>query len=354
MTTVTAIIVNWNGAEDTIACVESLRQISTPGCDLSIVVTDNASSDGSFAVIAQALTRQGYASASLPVPSAIDDRVAHAVRYVTPGDNRPDVTLVAARENFGFAGGNNIGVKMRCADGRSDYFWFLNSDTQVDRSALSALLAKMAREPAVGICGSTLIYASDRSTVQSYGGAHYSFRTGRAWSPGAGCRHDPAITDDWAEQRINYVSGAAMFVRAELLDAVGLMCEDYFLYNEEIDLAVRARGRFSLGVSTRSIVYHKVGASIGTEGAAESASRLSTFYQTRSKLLFAGKHSRRFYPMVWLTLLARAAKFLRVASRRAEAAVIIQVLAGRRSVDPRWFSERRKQDAEARPVGVGL
>lgn len=343
MTTVTAIIVNWNGAADTIACLESLRQVSTPDCDLSVVVTDNASSDGSFATIGQALTHQGYRAEPLAVPSNLSHRVTRGVRYV-PGYGGPDVTLVEAVDNLGFAGGNNVGVAMRGAAGRSDYFWFLNSDTLVDHAALSVLVAKMAAEPAVGMCGSTLIHASDRTTVQSYGGSCYSLRTGRAWAPGDGCRYDPGVTDEWAERRINYVSGAAMFVRGALLDAVGPMCEDYFLYNEEIDWAVRMRRRFHLGVATGSIVYHKVGASIGTEGSAASASRLATFYQTRSKLMFAAKHSKRFYPTVWLTLLARAAKFMRVASRRAEAAVILQVLAGRRSVDPRWFAERRQQE----------
>ena len=351
MTTVTAIIVNWNGAADTIACLESLQQVSRPGCDLSVVITDNASSDGSFAAIGQALTQRGYRAEPLAVPSDLSGRVSRGVRHV-PGDDGPDITLVQTTDNLGFAGGNNVGVAMRAAAGRSDYFWFLNSDTLVDHAALSALLAKMAAEPAVGMCGSTLIHASDRKTVQSYGGSCYSLRTGRAWAPGDGCRYDPGVTDEWAERRINYVSGAAMFVRAAVLDAVGPMCEDYFLYNEEINWAVRTRGRFRLGVATNSIVYHKVGASIGTEGAAASASRLATFYQTRSKLLFAAKHGKRFYPTVWLTLLARAAKFMRVASRRAEAVVILQVLAGRRSVDPLWFAERRQQEQAPTPVKV--
>ena len=130
MTTVTAIIVNWNGAADTIACLESLQQVSRPGCDLSVVITDNASSDGSFAAIGQALTQRGYRAEPLAVPSDLSGRVSRGVRHV-PGDDGPDITLVQTTDNLGFAGGNNVGVAMRAAAGRSDYFWFLNSDTLV-------------------------------------------------------------------------------------------------------------------------------------------------------------------------------------------------------------------------------
>lgn len=340
--TVTAVIVNWNGFADTIKCMEALQGVERPACDLSIVVTDNASLDGSVAAISNSLQRQGYVSAQIAIPPQQAARVSRASKHVSPGPDLPNVTLISSTENFGFAGGNNIGVELSRQDRASDYFWLLNSDTQVDRHALVPLLEKMSRHPRIGVCGSTLLHASDRRTVQAYGGARYSLRTGRAWSAGAGSLFDAAVSDEWAEQRINYVEGAAMFVRAEFLSEIGLMCEDYFLYNEEIDLLHRSRGKFDLGVATKSIVYHKVGASIGTESASQAASRLSTFYQTRSKLLFAARHSPLFFPTVWLALLARGTKYFLSSPNRANAKVIFEVLAGRRAVDPRWFSERHR------------
>ncbi len=343
MAKVTVVIVNWNGAEDTINCIGSLQRMATGGSDLSIVVTDNASSDDSFATLKAFVKGQGYRSTSLELPAEQAGRISEVAAYVSDDALRPTITLAAAVENGGFAAGNNIGVELGRAVGTPEYFWFLNSDTEVDSGALPFLLDKMARHPDIGMCGSTLVHASDRTTVQAYGGARYSMRTGRAWSAGEGQPYSEAASDEWAEQRINYVSGAAMLVRAELLTQVGLMSEDYFLYNEEIDLSCRSAGKFRLGVATKSIVYHRVGASIGTEGSTQAASRLSTFYQTRSKLLFAARHSRRFYPLVWLTLFARAVKFFRRPSRRAEAKVILGVLAGRRKVDQRWFSERRRE-----------
>jgi GT2 family glycosyltransferase len=223
------------------------------------------------------------------------------------------------------------------------YFWFLNNDTEVAGNALLPLIAKMTSNPKIGICGSSILYASDRQTVQAYGGAYYSLRTGRGWAFGMGTRYDPKVSDHLAEAQINFVSGAAMFVRATSLAEIGSMCEDYFLYNEEIDLAKRGEGIFTLGVATSSIVYHMVGASIGSEKGEGVGSRLATFYQARSKLLFAKKHTLRYLLLVWLVMLARAFKFTSSPLTRGNALVLLSVLAGRRKVDARWFTERSRE-----------
>jgi GT2 family glycosyltransferase len=350
MTRVAVVIVNWNGARDTIDCVRSIQQMETGGAQLTIVITDNDSSDDSVASLDTFLRTQGTACPVDP-PRALTDKVRRIVRYGSD-DEQTSMFLVEAKTNGGFAVGNNIGVDASQLAGTPDFVWFLNSDTQADRDALLHLLAKMDANPDIGMCGSTLIHASDKRTVQSYGGSYYSLRTGRGWSPFAGQPYDPDIPDEQVERQINYVSGAAMFVRRTMLDQIGSMSEKYFLYNEEIDLSCRAAGRFRIGVAVRSVIFHQVGASIGTEGSTTSASRLSTFYQTRSKLLFAATHTRLSYPLVWLTLLARALKFYRMPTRRAEAWVIVQVLAGRRTVDPQWFTERRMESqkvSEERP-----
>lgn len=341
MTKVTVVIVNWNGAQNTINCIRSLQAMEAEACELSIVVTDNGSTDGSYVDLTSFLLDSGYVALPCETPANLKQRIKGAASY-TPAEARfPTVTLIAATKNNGFAAGNNVAIELSSKFQAPDFFWFLNNDTVVDRNALSALLHKMNFDPNLGICGSTLLYESDRRTVQAYGGALYSMYTGRAWAPGAGLNYDPAVTDEWAEQRVNYVAGAAMLVRASLFEEIGLMSEDYFLYNEEIDLALRASDRFRLGVATKSIVYHRVGASIGTEGPSVAASRLAAFYQARSKLLFASRHTRRFYPLVWLALAARGIKCLVNPRRTREAVVILQVLFGRRGVDPSWFDERQ-------------
>ena len=87
-----------------------------------------------------------------------------------------------------------------------------------------------------------------------------------------------------------------------------------------------------------------VGASIGSEKGEGVGSRLATFYQARSKLLFAKKHTPQYLPMVWIVLFARAVKFTTSPLTRRNAVVILSVLFGRRQVDARWFAERTKNN----------
>lgn len=335
-----AIIVNWNGGQETIECLRSLLTLNCVSSHLSVAVVDNDSSDDSTEKIFGFLVSQGYKSSLFVVSGGNSRRIKNATEFTPPLASQPLIYLIRACENYGFAAANNIGVELIREKGNPTYLWFLNNDTEVDKDALAPLVGKMTMHPDIGICGSSILYASDRQTVQAYGGAYYSLRTGRGWAFGMGTRYDPEVTDQEVEANINFVSGAAMFVRATAWNAIGPMCEDYFLYNEEIDMATRGRGTFLLGVATNSIVYHMVGASIGSEKGEGVGSRLAAFYQARSKLLFARKHTLRYLPLVWLVLLARALKFAASSPTRRNAAVILSVLAGRRKVDARWFSER--------------
>ena len=91
---------------------------------------------------------------------------------------------------------------------------------------------------------------------------------------------------------MNYVEGASMLVTRQFLEEIGIMCEDYFLYFEEADWAIRAEGRFKLAYAPESIVYHKVGGSIGTSSNPAKKSYTCDYFNIRNRLLF----TRRFYP----------------------------------------------------------
>ena len=90
-----------------------------------------------------------------------------------------------------------------------------------------------------------------------------------------------------------------MFVRREFIAAVGFMAEDYFLYWEELDWATRGRPAFTLGYAAKSLVYHKVGASIGTSDSG-AGSPLSEYYMARGRLKYCLRYSRISVPFVLL------------------------------------------------------
>ncbi|ADI15956.1 glycosyltransferase family 2 protein [Truepera radiovictrix] len=254
------VLVNWNGWRDTDACLASLKALDYPNA--RVVVVDNASTDGSVAELQR---------------------------------RHPDLTLLPSGANLGFAGGNNVGLRYALEQG-ADYVWLLNNDTLVEPDALTHLVARAQAGAAglpVGLCGSTLIYESRRDTVQALGGARYN----RWWGTVAHIgRHRPRelpIDAAAVERQLDYLIGASMLVSRPFLETIGLMQEDYFLYFEELDWAVRARGRFALAYAPQSVVYHKEGASIGGNDRARAA---KSFTADRYALQNRVRFTRRFYP----------------------------------------------------------
>ncbi|MFN3394427.1 MAG: glycosyltransferase family 2 protein, partial [Candidatus Thermochlorobacter sp.] len=99
---------------------------------------------------------------------------------------------------------------------------------------------------------------------------------------------------------MDYVMGASMLVSKAFLETVGLMSEEYFLYFEELDWAMRAHGRFKLGYAEKSVVYQKSGQSVGNTPRKWSA--LSVFYSTCSRIKFVRKFYPQFLPLLYLRL----------------------------------------------------
>lgn len=288
---VTIILVNWNGWKDTIECLESLLLLKHP--HFRIVVCDNGSSDDSLQQIRNWAGR-------------------HDVHYVEYQRAEAEIggflavdsvlTLIHNDENLGFAGGNNVGLRYAMARDTTDFYWLLNNDTVVEPDALNHLVARMKQQPDIGMCGSTVLFYHNRSRIQALGGGHYCRWIGLPWHYGCFVTWGREINQVRAEAWMNYVEGASMLVSRQLLDEVGLLCEDYFLYFEEADWAIRAKGRFRLGYAQESIVYHKVGGSIGTSSNPAKMSFTSDHFNIRNRLLF----TRRFYPAalptVWMVV----------------------------------------------------
>jgi GT2 family glycosyltransferase len=272
------IILNFNGWQDTLECLHSLKTLNYS--NYKIIIVDNASSNDSVIMI-----RQSF----------------------------PQHVLIVNEYNLGFAGGNNIGIKQAMAQ-QADYIWILNNDTIVDSKALSALIEKMEANKALGMCGSTLVYYHDRNLLQARAGGSYHKWTGATFHLG---KHEDAqhSTDEAAiETRLDYIVGASILVRNELIAKIGLMEEKYFLYYEDVDWGLRAKQMMKLGYATKSIVYHKEGSSIGTTQSKQSDERRfrSEYYSVRSRLLL----TRTFYPYalpsvyasLWLRLVIRATR----------------------------------------------
>jgi GT2 family glycosyltransferase len=278
------ILVNWKRAIDTCNCVISLEQIAD--VDWYAVICENGSPDNSTLELQKFLTER-YTERVRP-----NTELKILDYYDANNLETPRITLVLSPSNLGFAGGNNLAYRHAFASAESEFVWFLNNDTEVKPDALSQMIERMRQDPSIGICGSTIIYAHDKKTVQAFGGAVYYPWAGLIRELGHGKTWPCPVDADEVEVQMRYVSGASMLVSSKFLDQVGLMCEDYFVYYEEIDWTERARRKgFRLGYAPQAIVYHKEGASLGS-GTSTSRSMIAEYYGLTGRLTI----TRRYFP----------------------------------------------------------
>lgn len=303
------VLVNWNRWPDTLECLESLMRSPHP---LHVVVVDNGSADGSaehIAAWARGALPAGAASANLagltqpPLPKPLPLTILDAAAARASGAMAADgLTLVHAGGNLGFAGGNNIGLRLLMARPDTHIFWLLNNDTVVAPDAASRLAAAMTASPAPGMCGTEVRLYHRPDRVQALNGSRFSALTGQSKSLGAG-PVGPVAAPEAIAAATDFVLGASLAVSRAFLETVGFMEERYFLYYEEIDWAVRnrrARQPFAIGFAAGALVWHKEGGSIGSAGTGRARSPLADYWLTRSRLAFTRRHYPWLLPLHWL------------------------------------------------------
>jgi GT2 family glycosyltransferase len=279
------IILNYNGWSDTIECIKSILAIDYKNYQL--VIVDNNSQDNSLEKI------QHYLSEEVSVPFVLYDKnTAEKGGDGIEEDN--SIILIDTQENKGYAAGNNIGIRFAQVRNDYDYIWVLNNDTTVDNKALNYLVESANKNNNIGIWASKLLYYHNPDTIQNVG-CTYNKWLCTSSQIGHLEKDIGQYDDDGTSRKIDFVVGASAFVTKRFIDKVGKMCEDYFLYCEELDWALRGKKEgFFLGYSFRSKVYHKEGGSIGSDTANKNQrSKLSDYYGIRSKLIL----TRKFYPL---------------------------------------------------------
>jgi len=206
------VMLNWRCVEDTLRCLESLRNLRYPA--YRVMVVDNGSGDDSVVRIAEQF---------------------------------PEVDLVETGANLGFSGGCNVGIRRALEQG-ADYIWLLNSDTRVDPNALTAMVELAETSPRLGAVGSVICDQETTDQVLAWGGGWVDLRRGCP-------RHAQAPV---ADMELDYLTGASMLLRTLALRDVGLLDERFFLYWEETDLCFRLRAQgWKLDVAPDSLVWHR-------------------------------------------------------------------------------------------------
>ncbi len=214
---VSVIVLNYNGASSIEKCLGSIfAQSYTPS---EIILVDNNSSDGSADIAQRSF---------------------------------PDLKVIRNSRNLGFAEGNNVGIRKS----QGDLVLLANNDVVLDREAISQLVQQAS--PEVGVVGGPIHYANSKN-IWAYGGLFDPF-TGMHWQSLQGMNAETQLPQN---SQVDYVPGALLLARRSLLDRIGLLDDYFFLYGDDLDLALKARRlNYSIRVTPNALAYHQVSQSV--------------------------------------------------------------------------------------------
>ncbi|AXV17689.1 glycosyl transferase family 2 (plasmid) [Neorhizobium sp. SOG26] len=261
------IIVNYRTADLTVDCLASLAAPATVPDGTCVIVVDGGSGDGSAQRIASAIDENGWSN----------------------------MACLALQENGGFAYGNNRGIEYAAERfGDPDYVLLLNPDTVARPMSIIMLVGFMDNEPRAGIAGSSLEHPDGRKQACAFRFPSISNEFEGEAKLGPITR----LLDRWRvvpempqkPSRIDWVSGACMIMRSDLLHDVGLLDDRFFLYFEETDFCLRAaRAGWSCWHVPQSRVVHLVGQATGVTRYTRPARRPPYWFQSRN-LYFLKNH----------------------------------------------------------------
>jgi GT2 family glycosyltransferase len=287
------VLVNFNGWADTLECLDTLFRSTHP--EYRVLVCDNGSTDGSLERIAAWAARQ-----EPPLPFARYGR--EEAEAGGEASERDPLVLIDCGGNCGFAAGNNVGLNYALARGDCDFAWLLNNDTTVHPEAMTHLVRRLCEQPDAGLASSTLLHHGDPGRVQALGGGWYCAPLALAWHLGRLGTWPRQVDRSRVEGRMSYPVGASVMATRTFLEQVGLLCEEYFLYFEELDWVLRSAGRFKVVYAPQSVVHHKVGGSIGTSSHPGRKSYACDYWNVRNRIFFTRRWFPWALPTVYLTL----------------------------------------------------
>lgn len=261
------ILVNYNGWQDTIECLESLFKIDYP--HYQIVVVDNDSpnesikyitawAEGSLAIQEQESTI--FKSFVMPYSKKPISYVLYNREEAEKGGNKANeskyknpLVIIQSGYNGGFSFGNNVGIQYALARNDADYILLLNNDTIVKSDFLTELLKGATSSSSIGITGAKIYYYDEPNKLWFNGGTFNEW-FGRV----AHIRKEIKKSTSYC----SFITGCCMLIKKEILLKVGLLDESYFMYVEDVDYCYTVReAGYKLNIAHDAVIWHKVGAS---------------------------------------------------------------------------------------------
>lgn len=240
------VIVNYNGYKDTLECIKSIEE-NEKNIDYKIIVVDNKSTDESIKKLSVL----------------------------------KNIYLIKSNKNGGFSYGNNLGIKYAIEKG-AKYILLLNNDTIITKNCISILKEEMDKHKELGIISSRIMYYDFKNKINSVGG-YVDWLRGTAVIENKGCLYKEK---DKKMKYTEFVTGCCMLIKKEVIDKIGYLPEEYFMYYEDVDYCTKAiKNNFKIGVCYNSVIYHKESASSGGDG-----NPFAIEWNTRNRMIFIKKY----------------------------------------------------------------
>ncbi|NLH39207.1 MAG: glycosyltransferase family 2 protein [Elusimicrobia bacterium] len=281
---VSIIILNYNGWQDTIECLESVLRNDYD--NYQVIVVDNNSQNNSLDYIKawadgklnvwtkpdNSLRHLSFPPVEKPIPyifytreEAENGGIKELESRFTENDYKGTTTkyplvLIQSGDNLGFAGGNNVAIRYVLAKDDSDYIWLLNNDTVIDRIALKELVKLAESDNGIGIIGSKILWYDNPKMIQSCGGMKILKLLTKAENVYIYQKDSELI--DQKNIYFDFILGSSLIVSKNTIKTIGLMDESYFMYWEDAEFGLRAKkNNIKLEYASNSRLWHKGGAS---------------------------------------------------------------------------------------------
>jgi len=297
------VLINYKGHEDTIECIESI--LKSKFQNFQIIVIDNSPDYVSLEELhkwaeGNGTVKTDYSEFLYPVSTKPLDYIIVNQENLYNNSYKEKIIIVKASQNLGFAAGNNIGIRyaLKCND--FNYIWLLNNDTIIFEDTINKMLEpiKQPEYNRVGIIGLKQLYYNNPKRIQACGA-----RFNKYFALGKHIGENELDIGQYDRLIIksDYVVGASMLVSHDFLIDVGLMCEEYFLYYEEIDWVQRAKNMgYTIKIHQNARILHKQGASIGKK---RNRNLIAEYSSIRARIIITKKFFPRYILTVYISVI---------------------------------------------------